>query len=346
MLFLPEAGGPSEPVPATIDRRSGSVRRTSTIDTARPDGFRGDLVMTARGRDLRTASDGTSVVINQVDLSLRVDGSNRQVLAIASSPPVPGLDQLVGCTVGPGFRSRVKEACPGECEAGTLLHLLLDDLPGAALVSGYSAQRAGALDQPQPRPEGDVGSPSGMARMMASQDDLCAGWAHEGTLMVTVRSTGQIPVSTGPPAPSLERHDDPLAWHPMPPLPLHAMRRRRRLDVVRPGPSGEAHRFDAHFRDSHMDQDGAEWVVHEYSATGAFDVVGGRVLDIGAQAHVLPWMECPGAVASAERLSGMPIAELRTRVRREFTGTSTCTHLNDTLRSLGDLEVLVGQMSS
>ena len=34
MLFLPEAGGPSQPVPATIDRRPGSVRRTSTIDTA------------------------------------------------------------------------------------------------------------------------------------------------------------------------------------------------------------------------------------------------------------------------------------------------------------------------
>jgi hypothetical protein len=345
MLFLPEAGGPSTPVPATIDRRPGSVRRTSTIDTARPDGFRGDLVVTARARDLRTAADSTAVVINQVDLWLRVDGSNRQVLSIASSPALLGLDQLVGCPVGPGFRSRVNEVCPGEREAGTLLHLLLDDLPGAALVSGYSAQRAGALDQPRRRPQGDAGGTSGLARMMASQDDLCAGWAHEGTLMVKVRSTGEVPVSTGPPAPSLERPDDPLAWHEMPPLPPHAMRRRRRLDVVGGGGSGEAHRFDAHFRDSHMDQDGAEWVVHEYSATGAFDIVRGRVLDIGAEAHVLPWMECPGAVASAERLSGMPIAELRTRVRREFTGTSTCTHLNDTLRSLGDLEILVGQMS-
>jgi hypothetical protein len=345
MLFLPEAGGPSEPVSATIDRREGSVRRTSTIDTARPDGFRGDLVMTARARDLRTAPDATSVVISQVDLSLRVDGSSRQVLSIASFPAVPGLDQLVGCPVGPGFRSRVNKACPGEREAGTLLHLLLDDLPGAALVSGYSAQRAGALDEPRRRPEGDVGSTSGLARMLASQDDLCAGWAHEGTLMVTVRSTGEIPVSTGPPAPSLERHDDPLAWHAVPPLPAHAMRRRRRLDVVGPGRSGEAHRFDAHFRDSHMDRDGAEWVVHEYSATGAFDIVGGRVLDIAVEARVLPWMECPGAVASAQRLSGMPIAELRTRVRQEFTGTPTCTHLNDTLRSLGDLEVLVGGMS-
>lgn len=345
MLFLPEAGGPSEPVSATIDRRTGSVRRTSTVDTARPDGFRGDLLITGRGRDLRTTSDARSVVINQVDLSLRVDSSNRQVLSIASSPALAGLNRLLGCPVGPGFRSRINEACPGEREAGTLLHWLLDDLPGAALVSGYSAQRAGVFDQPRRRQEGSVGSTPGMARMMESQDDLCAGWAHEGTLMATVRSTGKIPVSTGPPAPSLERQDDPLAWHAMPPLPPHAMRRRRRLDVVGPGGAGEAHRFDTHFRDSHMDQEGVEWVVHEYSATGAFDTVGGRVLDIQAEAHVLPWMECPGAVASAERLCGMSIGELRTRVRREFTGTSTCTHLNDTLRSLGDLEVLVGRLT-
>ena len=342
MLFLPEAGGPRDPVSATIDRLPGSVRRTSTIDTARPDGFLGDLVVTARARDLRTASDATSVVIDQVDLSLRVDASNRQVLSIASSPVLPALDQLVGCPVGPGFRSRANEACPGEREAGTLLHLLLDDLPGAALVSGYSAQRAGALDQPRPRPADDVGGTSAVAVMMESRDDLCAGWAHDATLMVTIRSTGEIPVSAGPRAPSLERDDDPLAWHAMAPLPPHGMRRRRRLDVLGPDSSGEAHRFDAHFRDSHMDNDGAEWVLHEYSTTGTFDILGGRVLDIGAKAHVLPWMECPGAVGSAERLSGMSIAELRTRVRREFTGGTTCTHLNDTLRSLGDLEVLAG----
>jgi len=345
MLFLPGAAGPSDPVPATVDRRPGSVRRTSTIDTARPDGFQGDLVMTARARDLRTAPDATTVVTDHVDLSLRVDSSSRQVLSIASSPALPGLDQLVGCPVGPGFRSRFNEICPGQREAGTLLHLLLDDLPGAALVSGYSPQRAGALDQIRQLPESAVEGTSGMTRLLETRGDLCAGWAHDATLMVTIRSTGEVPVSTGPPAPSLVRDDDPLAWHAMSPLPPHAMRRRRRLDVVGPGRSGEAHRFDAHFRDSHMDEDGAEWVVHEYSATGTFDIVGGRVLDIGAEARVLPWMECPGAVASAGRLSGMSIPELRTRVRQEFTGGSTCTHLNDTLRALGDLEVLAGQLS-
>jgi hypothetical protein len=345
VLFLPEAAGPSDPVPATVDRRSGSIRRTSTIDTARPDGFRGDLVITARARDLRTDPHHTPEVIDQVDLSLRVDSRSRQVLSISASPSRVGLDRLLGCPVGPGFRSRIEDACPGEREAGTLLHLLLDDLPGAVLVSGYAAQRAGVLDQPRRRADADVDGSPGLARMMASQDDLCAGWAHDATLMVTVRARDEIPVSQGPPAPDLERGDDPWAWHTMPPLPPHAMRRRRRLDVMGPGGSGRAGRFDAHFRDSHSDQDGVEWVVHEYSTAGQFDTVGERVTEIGAEARVLPWMECPGAVHSAERLRGMSIAELRTRVRREFNGTSTCTHLNDTLRSLGDLSVLVGLLS-
>jgi hypothetical protein len=194
--------------------------------------------------------------------------------------------------------------------------------------------------------------------MMLAQDDLCAGWAHDATMMVTIRSTGEIPVSTGPTAPQLELDDDPLAWHEMDRLASHAMRRRRRIDVVGSGravaapgearPSGEpdaSHRIDAHFRDSHMGEWGTESVVHEYSVSGGIDIGEGRVLGVTARAHVLPWMECPGAVASADRLAGMRIEDLRDRVRREFTGASTCTHLNDTLRSLADVGVLVGQLS-
>ncbi len=124
------------------------------------------------------------------------------------------------------------------------------------------------------------------------------------------------------------------------------MRRRRRLDVT--APEGTNHRYgiDAHFRDSHVDESGDESVVHEYSVVGTVDRDGSRVEDIEARAQVLPWMECPGALASAGRLSGMPVAELRNYVRREFKGTSTCTHLNDTLRSLGDVDVLVQALSA
>jgi hypothetical protein len=36
-------------------------------------------------------------------------------------------------------------------------------------------------------------------------------------------------------------------------------------------------------------------------------------------------------------MTGRPLAQLRSQVRSEFVGTSTCTHLNDSLRFLSDL---------
>jgi len=346
MLFLPESSGPKDPVPTTVSRGPGSVRRTSSIDTTRPQGFGGDSVVTARARDLRTGPDLVPSVLGEVRYTARIDGSSRQLVEIDVSPPAPELDGLLGCLVGPGFRARVNQVCPAEQEAGTLLHLLLDDLPGATLVSGYAMQRAGVFNRPRPSDAPGADAPSPAARMMAAQDDLCAGWAHDGTMMVAIRATGDVPVPTGPPAPVLERPDDPWAWHAMEPLPPHGMRRRRRLDVVAPEAADGPYLLDAHFRDSHWDESGAESVVHEYTVSGTVDRSGGRVLDIGARAHVLPWVECPGALASADRLSGMPVSELRNHVRREFRGTSTCTHLNDTLRSLGDVHVLVDGLST
>jgi hypothetical protein len=148
----------------------------------------------------------------------------------------------------------------------------------------------------------------------------------------------------GPTAPVLERAEDPEGWHAMDPLGSSAMRRRRRLDVVADHSSGATHRLDVHFRDSHMDPDGVETVVHEYALDGTVDAGRGLVVSLAARALVLPWMECPGALASAGRLVGRPFGGLRSTVRREFTGTSTCTHLNDMLRSLSDVGALVGEL--
>ena len=52
-------------------------------------------------------------------------------------------------------------------------------------------------------------------------------------------------------------------------------------------------------------------------------------------------MECPGALGSAARLAGQPLADLRPWVRETFTGTSTCTHLNDVLRGVADVDHLI-----
>jgi hypothetical protein len=331
-----------DPVRTTPDRPPGSIRRTSSIDTSRPDGLRGDLVVSARARDLRTGPDGAASVVAEAELGARADGRTRTLLSLDTVPALPSPDRLIGAVVGPGFRGRLAEAAPHEVDAATLLHLLLDDLPGAALVSGYSMQRGGALDGP--RPQGAApGGPAAGSPARGFRDDLCAGWAHDATMMVTIRSQGVIPLAIGPPAPGLEPPDDPWAWHDMPPLAPHSMRRRRRLDVIGT-PDPGTFRVDVHFRDSHMDEDGAESVVHEYSVSGRVDVAEGRVVELAAEARVLPWMECPGAVASAGRLVGMRLAELRTWVRREMTGASTCTHLNDTLRSLGDVSALVSAL--
>jgi hypothetical protein len=349
MLLLPEAAGPMDPMAVTPVRPAGSVRRTSSIDTARPEGLSGPMVITARARDLLTGDDGSSTELASTELVARLDGPSRQILSLDVAPTVDGLDDLIGTAVGPGFRGRMVQVLPAERDGGTLLHLLLDDLPGAALVSGYALQRGGFLDGVQIKPSGESPPPrpEGKGKTRSMPGDICAGWASDATLMVTIRSQGAIPVALGPPAPVLESPGDPWSWHAMEPLPPQATRRRRRLDLIPPSGRDTAHRVDIHFRDSYVDPDGAESVVHEYSVHGTVDLRGGQVVAMEAVAQVLPWMECPGALASAGRLAGVPFSGLRERVRREWTGASTCTHLNDTLRSLGDVptlaEALVGE---
>ena len=48
----------------------------------------------------------------------------------------------------------------------------------------------------------------------------------------------------------------------------------------------------------------------------------------------------PPGPRALTRLIGRPVSDLRPRVRAELTGTTTCTHLNDTLRSLEDVAAL------
>jgi hypothetical protein len=40
----------------------------------------------------------------------------------------------------------------------------------------------------------------------------------------------------------------------------------------------------------------------------------------------------------------MTLQDLHFRVRHELDGTSTCTHLNDLLRSVADTQALIGQV--
>jgi hypothetical protein len=310
MNVLPDAAGPQDAVTATTPRRAGSIRRTTNIDTLRPDGVRADAVVDARARDLRTNLDGTSDVVAEATLRARISPTH-QLLSLGTTPEIPALQGLLGASVGPGFRSRVNKIVTDGCEDGSLLYLLLDDLPGATLVSGYALVRATFDEGPlideaplidegprsvRPRPAprlaptaaSSAGSATGPFPDFGAQNDICAGWAHDATMLVHVRATGSLPMTSGPPAPILEDDGDPISWHAMADLAPHAVRRRRRLDLLVPPEGAREHEIDLHFRDSHVDGQGRETIMHEYTMSGAIDMEVGRIGSVSARAHVLP----------------------------------------------------------
>jgi hypothetical protein len=312
------------PSGATPVRAPGSIRRTSTIDALRPYGLLGDLVLVGRARDLLTAADGAPTVLGEAAFLARIGFvPERRLAALHTTPEEPGAAALVGVRASSGFRAELDRALPAHRDARSPLYLLLDDLPVAALVSGYAIGAGGVQIPVRPK----VPLPNA---------DFCAGWRTGGTMMRAIESEGRIPFTPGPPASSPARPGDPLAWHRMDPLSPHGMRRHRRLDLVADG----ALRADLWFRDSHVAADGSETIVHEYAVGARIDPATLEILEIEARIGALPWRECESAAGSARRLVGRRVPGLRPHVRAEFTGTSTCTHLNDTLRSLEDVAAL------
>jgi hypothetical protein len=340
-LPLDPRHGTHEPTTAVPPRALGSVRRTLSVDILRPNGLDAELVLIGRGRDLLTAADGTTRVLDTAAVEATIDYPDAQrVTEISSTPAIGGLEQLVGRSSSTGFRAAIDVAVAGDDVIGHPVYQLLDDLPVATLISGYAPQHAmaqsGTWADERKRTRMHKTAPEGLA--MLQQADLCAGWKAGGTIMQGFAENNP-PVVTGPDAPSLDDGDDPLAWHEYPgPLPVHGMRRRRRIDVL-PSADGSTWEVDAHFRDSYVDDEG-ETVVHEYTVLATVDAATSTVLEAQATPRVLPWFECPEAAASARRLAGRTLESLRAGVRAEFLGASTCTHLNDMLRALADVAVL------
>ncbi|OBF05613.1 hypothetical protein A5730_16030 [Mycobacterium sp. ACS4054] len=318
MPFVDDILGPRRPFGNEAPRLvAGRRRRTSTIDT-HPDGARGSLA-DLRARDVVGAEDGRVEVLGEV--RVRAHLTDQVVDDITSTAC---LDALLGCRVGAGFRATVGRLFPQEAEQATLLHLLLDDWVGATLVSGYATQYAAIIEGVEEK------MPLGIADRMAG---ICAGFAPDASLIAYTRRHDVIPTGRGPVAPPLS------GLHEVEPLRARGMRRYRRLDLA--DADSASAQFQAHFRDSHVDDDLVETIVHEYTVAGTVDTSARVITGVSAEVRVLPWQECPGAIGSASRIRGMPLSDLRDRVRGEFVGTSTCTHLNDTLRAIADLDALM-----
>jgi Protein of unknown function (DUF2889) len=171
---------------------------------------------------------------------------------------------------------------------------------------------------------------------------ICAGWREQGSIDVRLQRDLPITDFGRPLAPPLEPLDDPLAWHLTEPVVPHMMRRRRRIDVVLLEPL----RIDAMFCDSFGERTGAETILHEYAVEADIDPRSWRVLSAQATPHVLPWYECPWAAGSLQRIIGEDVRTMRRFVGQRMRGTSTCTHLNELMRTFADVGALVHASTS
>lgn len=321
--------GTRQPTGGTPGRAPGSVRRTTSMDALHPEGLNGPLLIVGRGRDLLTARRGRPTVVAEAHLRVNIEfPAGPSIAGIEVHPDLSGVAGLVGKRPSAGFRSLIDETT--SAVHGSLLYLLLDDIPVSTLVSGYALHSQGDTRPAQPSKR----KPPGPALQFP---DLCAGYQVGGVILTSLERDGRQPISVGPPAPEVADLDDPLSWHDLPTLEAHGVRRRRRQDVMLR--NGEIV-VDAFFRDSYMAPDGRETVIHEYSVNATVDPTAMTVTQCRATPRVLPWRECPQAAESAGRLAGMSLIALRRQVRDELLGPTTCTHLNDTLRGLGDVDHL------
>lgn len=276
-----------------------------------------------RGRDALIVA-GRVEPVKEVVLTAEV-GTDGTILDLGGDMPSGSATDLFGQSLRSGFGARSSQVFGPALTRRDLAASLLEDLAGAYFVSGTVLLWAGqnGVDE------------AGLELVSEMQADVCAGWRRGDQQHDHLIHRAAIAQPDGPPSPPLSDLGGSDVWHAHPPLPQQAHRRARLLSLH---PSDTARSAIAHFRDSVRDQS-PERTLHEY--TVASEVDASRTISaVDVAAHVLPWAECPGALASAQTLVGAPVTDLAAFVRRNLGGAETCTHLNATLRSLADVSAL------
>ena len=254
----------------------------------------------------------------------------RRIISIEANPPRPALSRLVGERGGGGLRKVLEQVVPEERRAANPLYLILDDISGASLVAGW------AWSQWDPNwMENSRAALKGfdLEKAFRSREGICTGFAPNSSAFDP--STNRDGTATT----DLRNPDDPQGWHEFGAQDGSVgLRRARRIDVQL---SADAIVVDSAFQDSATTSSGGRAVVHEYRLMATADTRSLRLLSVQAEPRVLPFVECPGAAANAALLVGTPLPELREKVLAELKGTAGCTHLNDALRALAEVPVLV-----
>ena len=326
---------PRNPAGHAPQRRPGSIRRTSTLETTWTDGREGLLQIIGRARDAVTPAGGGAPVVCAADEFRARLQWDRTIAQIEATPPRPNIGKLVGARGGGHLRQALDELLPEERQGATPLHLALDDISGGSLISGW-AWSQWSDEWMRGFSGGDVDHGERMRRM----EGVCHGFSP-GFSSLNPDPDGrgrQNPV----PVVDLRHPDDPEGWHAFSPQDgVVAMRRARWIDVWR---DCDVIRIDAGFQDSATTPAGGRVAIHEYGLKATADAVSPTLLTVAADPRVLPFRECPAAANNLPKILGAPLSELREEVLKQFPRTAGCTHLNDALRALAEVPALLRRM--
>ena len=291
--------------------------------------------MIGRARDIVTPRGGGAPILCAEDSFAAVLKTDRTIVSIESDPPRPDIARLVGTRGGGKLRHALEQFIPQERSNATPLYLILDDISGASLVApwAWSQWEKNWLDST----EGRMTRPQ-LEKMIGDMVGICTGFAPGSSSLDPGRVVDQT--DDGTPTADLRHPHDPEGWHAFTVQNAVGMRRARRIDVT----LGEVIAIEAAFQDSAAKPDGTRAALHEYELCATADPQSLRLLSIDATPRVLPFGECPGAVANISRLLDSELPRLRQTVLDQLPGTLGCTHLNDALRALAEVPALVNHL--
>jgi hypothetical protein len=311
------------------------VRRTSSIDMTWPQGYGGTMHFAGRGRDIFTRVSGDHPLILREDFLSAEIGPDRSIQSISAQPARANIGQLVGARGGGYLRTALDEILPEEREAGSPLYLLIDDLSGTSLIAGWAWSRW----TPDWLPKDFVGDDSDdevRNKRRERMESVCIGFRPGSSALDDLRGESQ----NSSPVDPLPNPADPIGWHELKYHTDTSMRRARRIDVW----LDDVIHIDATFQDSASLPTGGRAAIHEYKLQATADSNTLELLSLVADPRILPYRECPSAAGNVSRMVGAPLNAMRTQVLETLRRTLGCTHLNDALRALAEVPVLVGDL--
>lgn len=323
---------PAGPAPR---RRAYSVRRTSSLDVVWPaNDFESPMHFMGRARDMYTAGSRDQYQILAEDSLSAQISRDRVIEQITTQPERDYVDALVGVRGGGRLREALNTALPQRSDTETPLYLLIDDLAGSSLVAVWAWTQW--VDMWSKNFGRDLKAESGTR---PSMEGICIGY-RPGASSLNVDGTPKI-TQNATVVPPLRNPDDPDGWHALPePGGVH-FRRARRIDVWR-----EQGRIliDSSFQDSARCPDGRRRAIHEYTVRASADPHTFELLDIDAIAQTLPYTSCLAAPGNTHKLLGTPLNTLRHKVLEQLSRAEGCTHLNDALRALAEVPILIAAL--